>query len=155
MAGGRATAPPPNLQLEKALRDFSSRCSNAQIGLGRGENGPGSKWPNHADFLTFGGFGDFCRPTGCQNFENSGGPPFAPSLFPRQSEAKTKRLVRFERARSLLPAEDGRVGAPPLTFPLGLQGTGRNLATFRGWRASVARYRKNSVEIGISGPSSP
>ena len=33
-----------------------------------------------------------------------------------------KRLVRFERARSLLPAEDGRVETPALTFPVGLKG---------------------------------
>ena len=63
-----------------------------------------------------------------------------------------KRLVRFERARSLLLAEDGRVEAPSPYFSYRF---GRKLASFRGWRASVARYRKNSVEIGISGPSLP
>ena len=44
---------------------------------------------------------------------------------------------------------------PPLTFPLDFQQICQNLASFRLWLATDARYRKISVEIVISGPSSP
>ena len=115
----------------------------------------GSKCQNQYDFLTFGGFGRFCRPSASQNFENSGRTPFVPRLFPRQSEAKRKRLVRLERARNLRSAEDGRVETPPLAFPKDFQQICQNLASFRFWLATDARYRKISVEIGISGPSLP
>ena len=44
---------------------------------------------------------------------------------------------------------------PPLTFPIDFQQICQNLASFRLWLATDARYRKISVEIVISGPSSP
>ena len=115
----RAGEPPRPLQtcsLRRLFATFRLVFKTRESGLCAPRTGRGRKWPNHADFLTFGEFGDFCRPTGCQNFENSGRTPFAPRLFPWQSEAETMRLVRFERARSLRSAEDGRVETLPLLF---------------------------------------
>ena len=113
-----------------------------------GENGRARNWPNHADFVTFGDLGRFWRPSGCQNFENSGWTPFSPSLFTRQSEAKRKRFVRFERARSLLPAaEEGRVGAPPPFFSLRFEAKrakfGKFSALARDRREISQNFRRN------------
>ena len=154
----RAGEPPRPLQtcsLRRLFATFRLVVQTRKSGLCAARTGRGQKCQNQYDFLTFGGFGDFCRPTGCQNFENSGRTPFAPRLFPRQSEAKRKRLVRLERARNLPSAEDGSVETPPLTFPRDFQQICQNLASFRLWLATDARYRKISVEIVISGPSSP
>ena len=128
----KAPRPLQTCNLRELLATFRLVVKTRKSGLCAARTGRGRKWPNHADFLTFGAFGDFCRPTGRQNFENSGRTPFAPRPFPRQNEAKRKRLVQFERARSLLSAEDGRVETPSLTFPIGLKGEGRKSASFGG-----------------------
>ena len=128
----RAGEPPRPLQtcsLRSLFATFRLVVQTRKSSLCAARTGRGQKCRNQYDFLTFGGFGDFCRPTGCQNFENSGRTPFAPRLFPRQSEAKRKRLVRLERARNLRWAEDGRVETPPLlTFPIDFQQICQNLA---------------------------
>ena len=117
---GKAPRPLQTCSLRKLLATFRLVVKTRKSGLCAARTGRGRKRPNHADFVTFGDFGDFCRPTGCRNFENPGRTPFAPRPFPSQSEAQRKRLVRFERAQSLLSGEDGRVETPPLTFPIGL-----------------------------------
>ena len=43
-----------------------------------------------------------------------------------------KRLLRFERARSLLPAEDGRVAAPAPYFSYRFVGEGAKFGKFSG-----------------------
>ena len=43
-----------------------------------------------------------------------------------------KRLLRFERARSLLPAEDGRVAAPAPYFSYRFVGEGAKFGNFGG-----------------------
>ena len=137
----RAGEPPRPLQtcsLTRLFATFRLVVQTRKSGLCAARTGRGQKCQNQYDFLTFGGFGCFCRPTGCQNLENSGRTPFAPRLFPRQSEAKRKRLVRFERAKSLRSADDARVEAPRPYFSYGFSA---NLPKF-GKFSALARDRR-------------
>ena len=144
---GKAPRPLQTCSLRERLATFRLVFKPRGSGLCAPRTGRGRKWPNHADFLTFGDFGDFCRPTGCQNFENSGRAPFAPRLFPRQSEAKRKRLVRFERASSLRSAEDGRADSPSPyfsnRFSANLPKFGKFSALARDRREISQNFRRN------------
>ena len=69
----RAGEPPRPLQtcsLRRLFATFRLVVQTRKSGLCALRTGRGQKCQNQYDFLTFGGFGDFCRPTGCQNFEN-------------------------------------------------------------------------------------
>ena len=144
---GKPARPLQTYSLKERLATFCLVVKTRKSGLCAARTGRGRKWPNHADFLTFGDFGDFCRPTGCQNFENSGRTPFAPRLFPRQSEAKRKRLVRLERARNLPSAEGGRVETPPpyfsYRFSANLPKFGKFSALARARREISQNFRRN------------
>ena len=134
----RAGEPPRPLQtcsLRRLFATFRLAVQTRKSGLCAARTGRGQKCQNQYDFVTFGGFGDFCRPTACQNL---GRTPFAPRLFPRQSEPKRKRLVRLERTRNLRSAEDARVGAPAPYFSYGLDGKRPKFGKF----SALARDRR-------------